>query len=98
MARLEKKIQKLEKDIQKSVELFERVVRLNQKAIKAESNIVYNFDYSCGCNGISFTIMDRTEGGYTQINDGDSHYFGETYGKPLEEIEKEIAEEEKKYA
>lgn len=89
---------RLDKDIQKSVELFERVVRLNQKAIKAKSNIVYDFVYSCGCNGVSFTIMDRTEEGYTQINDGGSHYFGETYGKPLEGIEKEIAEEEKKYA
>lgn len=88
---------RLEKEIQKSVELFERVVRLNQKAIKAKSNIVYNFDYSCGCNGVSFTIMKKDGGEYTQINSGHSHYFGETYGTPLEYIEKEIAEEEKKY-
>ena len=88
----------MELEIKKSVELFERAVRLNQKAIEAESNIVYDFTYSCGCNGISFTIMDRTGGEYTHINDGHDHYLGETYGKPLEDIEKEIAEEEKKYA
>ena len=89
---------RLEKDIQKSVELFERVVRLNQKAIKAESNIVYDFAYSCGCNGICFSIMDRTDGEYTLLNGTCDHYLGETYGKPIEDIEKEIAEEEKKYA
>ena len=58
----------LEKGIQKSVELFERVVRLNQKAIEAQSNIVYDFAYSCGCNGVCFNIMDKTGGEYTQIN------------------------------
>lgn len=88
----------LEKDIQKSVELFERVVRLNQKAIKAESNIVYDFAYSCGCNGVCFNIIDRTDGEYTLLNGCHDHYLGETYGKPIEDIEKEIAEEEKKYA
>lgn len=88
----------LEKDIQKSVELFERVVRLNQKAIEAGSNILYDFSFSCGCNGVCFTIMLRSEGEYTHMNDGGSHYLGETYGKPLEDIEKEIAREEKKYA
>lgn len=88
----------LEKDIQKSVELFERVVRLNQKAIKAESNIVYEFSYSCGCNGVCFQIMDRTNGKFTVVNGCFDHYLGETYGKPIEDIEKEIAEEEKKYA
>lgn len=91
-------MERLEKDIQKSVELFERVVRLNQKAIKAESNIVYSFAYSCGSNGVRFAIMDSTGGEYRHINDGGSHYLGETCGKPLEAIEKEIAEEEKKYA
>ena len=87
----------LEKDIQKSVELFERVVRLNQKAIKAKSNIVYDFAYSCGCNGICFNIMSRDNGEYTLINSSKDHYLGETYGTSLEDIEKEIAKEEKKY-
>lgn len=90
-------MKRLEKDIQKSVELFERVVRLNQKAIKAKSNIVYSFAYSCGNNGICFNIMDRTDG-FTLLNGCRDHYLGETtYGTPLEDIEKEIAEEEKKY-
>ena len=90
------RLKRLEKDIQKSVELFERVVRLNQKAIKAESNIVYDFEYSCGSNGISFNIVDRADG-FTVLNGCHDHYLGETYGTPLEYIEKEIAEEEKKY-
>ena len=93
-----KKAELLEKDIQKAVELFERVVRLNQKAIKAKSSIVYDFYFSCGCNGVCFNIMSRSKDGeYTMINDGNEHYLGETYGKPLEDIEKEIAIEEKIY-
>lgn len=88
----------IEKEIQKSVELFERVVRLNQRAIATQSIIKYDFYFSCGCNGVGFTIMARSaDGEYTQLNDGNSHYLGEDYGKPLEEIEKEIEKEEKLY-
>lgn len=92
------KAELIEKEIQKSVELFERVVRLNQKAIKAESMVVYGFNFSCGCNGVSFTVMARSaDGEYTRLNDGNSHYLGEDYGKSLEDIEKEIEKEEKLY-
>lgn len=92
------KAELLEKDIKKSVELFERVVRLNQKAIEAGSMVLYDFDFSCGCNGVSFTIMARSaDGEYTQLNDGNSHYLGEDFGKSLEDIEKEIEKEEKLY-
>ena len=92
------KAELIEKEIQKSVELFERVVRLNQKAIENESMVVYSFDFSCGCNGVSFHVMARSaDGEYTQLNDAKDHYLGQTYGKPLEEIEKEIEKEEKLY-
>ena len=88
----------LEKEIQKSVELFERVVRLNQKAIQAKSMVLYDFGYSCGCNGVSFTKFAKTiDGEYTQLNRANDHYFGEYYGTPLEDIEKEIEKEEKIY-
>ena len=92
------KAELLEKDIEKSVELFKRVVRLNQRAIATQSIIKYDFGFSCGSNGVSFTIYARSaDGEYTQLNDGRSHYLGETYGKSLEDIEKEIAKEEKLY-
>ena len=88
----------LEKEIQKSVELFERVVRLNQKAIENESMVVYSFNFSCGCNGVDFAVYAKTvDGEFTRLNEAKSHYLGETCGKPLEKIEKEIEKEEKLY-